>query len=389
MATEKVGVYRKYHGPVPKDKLGRPLPKSEWPKKRAFRWAVRWFGSEGKRYSKSFGTRKEAEQFTEAKQLEVRSGKADPPEAIGLEEFGKMYVEIRGDLKPSSLVEHRRTLRFLQEYFGPVRLIRKIAPLDARRFVSWYRKRKSKGYPLAPATVNKVIRECRRIFREAVDCELIGSNPFQGVGQGKVGQRDWHYISPAEYRQLIRACPSPRWQGMIALAYCCGLRRGELLNLTWSDIDFESGRLRVVRKRAMAGRAEWTPKDKDMRVLPMSAEIVNVLTNLHSEAKEGQVYVFVNAKGPNRGSRMKPQNVWRDFEVIRAKVGLPKCSLHDLRKSYCTNLAGVLPMHVVQELAGHSDIRTTRQYYVKVRPEFMEDARQAIEAVIGNDELPD
>lgn len=116
---------------------------------------------------------------------------------------------------------------------------------------------------------------------------------------------------------------------------------------------------------------------------------MNVLTNLHSEAKEGQVYVFVNAKGSNRGSHMKPQNVWRDFEVIRAKAGLPKCSLHDLRKSYCTNLAGVLPMYIVQELSGHSDIRTTRQYYVKVRPEFLEDARQAIEAVIRNDELPD
>jgi integrase len=77
------------------------------------------------------------------------------------------------------------------------------------------------------------------------------------------------------------------------------------LNLTWSDIDFESGRLRVVRKRAMVGKAEWTPKDKDMRVLHMPVEIMNVLTNLHGEAEEGQVYVFVNAKGPNQGSRMK------------------------------------------------------------------------------------
>jgi integrase len=38
-------------------------------------------------------------------------------------------------------------------------------------------------------------------------------------------------------------------------------------------------------------------------------------------------------------------------------------------------------MHVVQELAGHSDIRTTRRYYLKVAPEFMEAARQAVEIV--------
>ena len=59
MATEKGKcVYRKYHGAVPTDKSGNPLPKSEWPRERPYRWAVRWFGSEGKRFSKSFENRK-------------------------------------------------------------------------------------------------------------------------------------------------------------------------------------------------------------------------------------------------------------------------------------------------------------------------------------------
>ena len=46
--------------------------------------------------------------------------------------------------------------------------------------------------------------------------------------------------------------------------------------------------------------------------------------------------------------RMKRHNVWRDFQAIREKAGLPKCSFHDLRKSYCTNLADAVPLHVVQ-----------------------------------------
>jgi len=230
MATEKVGVYRKYHGPIPTDKSGKPLPKSEWPRKRAFRWAVRWFGSEGKRYSKSFKTRKEAEKFAETKQLVIRDGRADPPEALELKEFGKMYVELRGDLKASSLDEHRRTLRYLQEYFGPERLIEHITPLDARKFISWFRKRETRGRALASGTVNKLI-ECRRIFREAVDCDLICRNPFLGIREEKVGQADWHYVNPMEYSRLIQACSSLQWRGMITLAYCCGLRRGEMLNL--------------------------------------------------------------------------------------------------------------------------------------------------------------
>ena len=61
MAKEKVGIYRNYYGPIPKDRLGMPLPKSQWPKKRAHSWVVRWFGSDGQRYSKSVKTRKEAD----------------------------------------------------------------------------------------------------------------------------------------------------------------------------------------------------------------------------------------------------------------------------------------------------------------------------------------
>ena len=83
---------------------------------------------------------------------------------------------------------------------------------------------------------------------------------------------------------------------------------------------------------------------------------------------------------------MKRQNTWRDFQVIRCRAGLPTCSIHDLRKSYCTNLSGKLPMHVVQEFSGHSDIRTTRRYYLKVKPEFMKAAREAIEACLESSE---
>lgn len=60
----------------------------------------------------------------------------------------------------------------------------------------------------------------------------------------------------------------------------------------------------------------------------------------------------------------------------------PKCSMHDLRRSFCTNLSRAIPMHVVQELAGHSDIRTTRRFYVQVEPELMQRACRALETAL-------
>ncbi len=69
--------------------------------------------------------------------------------------------------------------------------------------------------------------------------------------------------------------------------------------------------------------------------------------------------------------------------MIRPRAGPPKCSTHDLHRSFCTNLSSTIPMHVVQELAGHSDIRTTRRYYVQVEPELMKRGCRAIETALA------
>ena len=207
-------------------------------------------------------------------------------------------------------------------------------------------------------------------------------NPFDGIAQTRIAKsKKWHYVTAGEYRRLMEACTSLRWQGILCLAYCCGLRVGEVLNLTWSDTDFGREELRVTAKAGQEGQHAWSPKDKDSRLVPLATEVVVLLTRLYPAADEGQVYLFTIGKGPNVGDRMKRNNVWRDFQALRRRAGLPKCTMHDLRKTWCTNLAGELPMHVVQELAGHSDIRTTRQFYVKVPPEQMTRARRAVDAL--------
>ena len=293
-----------------------------------------------------------------------------------------MYLSLRGDITAGTLTEHRRALAFLAEYLGSQRLIRKVTSLDARKFISWYRQRKYRDRTPAAATANKLIRECRRIFREAVECSLIRSNPFDGIRQEKVGETGWQYVSVAHFRAMIAAAPSLRWHGMITLAYCCGLRLGEILHLTWADLDFDEQMVRVVRKPAAGTTEAWTPKDKGMRSVPLPSEAVNVLTELQFEAADGQVYVFVNSKGSAAGQRVKRQNITRDYGIIRRRAGVPACTFHDLRKSYCTNLAGSVPLHVIRELAGHSDIRTTQKHYLQVRQEHVDAARRALEGVM-------
>ena len=119
-----------------------------------------------------------------------------------------------------------------------------------------------------------------------------------------------------------------------------------------------------------------------MRIVPLPDPALSILAELQLAAGEGQEYVFVDGKEPNTGRRMSRNNLWRDFQAMREKAGVAKCSFHDLRKSYCTNLADSVPLHFVQELAGHADIRTSRKHYLKVRDEQVDSARSALEEML-------
>jgi len=162
------------------------------------------------------------------------------------------------------------------------------------------------------------------------------------------------------------------------MAYGSGLRRGEVLNLTWADIDFEGQLIRVVPKKETKRLLEWEPKDHENRVVPISDETTQLLANLQVQCEEGHPYVFITPRRLRRILLRRELGEWypdsevvnniaRDFGVIRLHAGVAKCTLHDLRRSAITKWAQKLPIQVVQQLAGHSDISTTSKYYITVR----------------------
>ena len=68
-------------------------------------------------------------------------------------------------------------------------------------------------------------------------------------------------------------------------------------------------------------------------------------------------------------------NVLRRFKTICRRAGVGPFTIHDFRRSCITNWAKELPIHVVQQLAGHSDIKTTKQFYLSVQPEDVAKAK--------------
>lgn len=198
-------------------------------------------------------------------------------------------------------------------------------------------------------------------------------------------ENEIRYVTIEEYRKLMKAAGQIWLKALFSVAYCSGLRRSEILHLTWANIDFEGQRIKVAAKKGSEGILEWEPKSRKSRIVPMSDETAHLLVNMQAKASEGHPYVFVS---PERLEKIKERckigkwnprseminNLGRNFNVIRHRANVAECTLHDLRRSAITNWARKLPIQVVQQLAGHANITTTRKYYLSVRTEDLQSA---------------
>ena len=364
MAIEKVGVYRKWLGPVPKGKNGKPIPESEWPRKRRHHWIARWYGTNGKRYGKVFKTRKEAQRYASELQKRVCLGKADKPKKVTLHEFCLEHEQVmKGQVAYGTIQEQMRALKFFENYIGGSIMLSKIQPRNAEAFIA----HRLSTVP-SVSTVNKDIRTLRSIFNLAIEPRGYlreGQNPFAKIKERKTTENEIRYVEIEEYLALMDKAKNLWWHGLLSIAYGSGLRHNEILNLTWKNIDFENKLITVVAKKASKNLLEWDPKSRRNRVVPMSDENAQLLANLQLKAKEGFPYIFISPQRLKRIRERQRIGTWnprsqiinnfnRDFRVLRCRAGVDECVVHDFRRS-----ASTARVHVEDYLLDDSTVSVT------------------------------
>ena len=169
------------------------------------------------------------------------------------------------------------------------------------------------------------------------------------------------------------------------------MRRGELLNTIWSDIDFGEQVIRVSPKENTEHAWEWHIKDTDRRSVPLTEDVVQLLAEHQAAQPEGYPYVFVQPQRYDCIQRVRQQGKWTvargrcplgnfryQFRSIMTRAGIDEGTFHDLRRTCITNwFANGLSEYEVMIMAGHSCFETTRKFYLAVRKDLIERARVA------------
>ena len=132
------------------------------------------------------------------------------------------------------------------------------------------------------------------------------------------------------------------------------MRRNELINLRWSDVDFKETLIHV------RNAEDFTTKNKEERVVPMSKSLVNKMRLIKRKDLRGGEYVFHQADG----IRWSGSYVTHRFvKAVRASGLNKRVRFHDLRHSYCSMLVkNNVSLYLVGKIAGHKDYQTTVRY---------------------------
>jgi len=251
----------------------------------------------------------------------------------------------------------------------------------------------------SPRTASHARVTLRRALSDAVRDGLVHRNVAALARPPRVTRRTIEpgrdYLDAAQLRRLLTVATEYRVGALVTVAATTGLRQGELLGLSWDDIDWQDGTLTVRRSLARAwdgGYELATPKTgRSRRSVNLASVTVDALRREEREQhaewqaagsawQDTDRLVFTDAVGRPHN----PDTVRRAFHELLRATGLPRVPFHGLRHSAATALlsAGV-PLRVVSDLLGHSGIAITADYYAHVERDLRREAADAMDRALG------
>ena len=345
-----------------------------------------------RRTSLGHGNKRRAERQQATMEADLREGYVEP-RSMRLSVFMADSLTRTGDqIRESSRHEYKMAMLDFIDVIGDIdfQLVR------SKHGERYRQECLDKGN--SPSTVGKKLRHLKRFFQLALERDQLDKNPLAYVKVPRVTRKKVRIYTPEECRRLLKTAHEVRgpygirWEVLLSVELATGMRRGEILNTTWRDVNFDKLTIEVNPKKNTDETWEWYIKDAEHRVLPLTEELINMLAAHQNEQPEGFPYLFVPPARYERIQELRKQGKWtyadtrlklisnfrRSFIHIQKRAGIEQKTFHELRKTTLSNwLSNGMSEYDVMTLAGHSSFSTTHTFYLAVNRNLVDRAREA------------
>lgn len=303
------------------------------------------------------------------------------------------WVQANKDVRPSTKWRYETLLRrHVTAHIGRVKLAQ-LSPLHLRTL---YASLMEGEAPLSARTVGHVHRVIQVALARAVEDNLIGRNVAAAVKPPAVPSTEMTTLGPEQVKRLIAESEQSRIGAIFVVAATTGMREGELLGLTWGDVDLAGGTVRVRRTLAKIRQGEpvyQEPKTASARrTVSLSNTAIEALKahrkrqvaeRLEAKLWEDRDLVFANKIGREYHAGHFLRDEWTP---MRTAAELPDdFKFHGLRHTAASlALSAGVPLTTVSAMLGHASPKVTLGIYGHCVPGTQDLAAAAMDRLLGS-----
>lgn len=350
----------------------------------------------GKRYHRAISEatcKRDAEMYFNAFKVDLLRGKLDLVENIGCKLFKELvdvYIKYSEANHRSSQTNIAKALKY-KKLWGN-RQLKDISPIDIEKY-RMSRKKEIKvkekivggvvveAKKISATTINRDVEVIRKMFSIAIDNGWIDKNPCRNIKKLRQENKLERYLLPEEEIRMYQVCKGDfsflgveekgkierlyknRFEYMTPILVCAlntGMRKGEILSFTWRCVSLENKKITLL-----------DTKNGKKRYIPINSMLMKELEKL--DKNKISEYVFAN---PATNTRYA--DLMGAFPAICKLAKIEDFRFHDLRHTSATRMVGAgVPITMVKDILGHSDIHTTMRYAHAITEQSLE----AVEAL--------